>query len=79
MVMELVSTDGRCRDGTGDDFALRQQALDAGVDQALAELVEIENAADENDEGSQVEEQDAPRQAREDGALPKMRRISVKG
>lgn len=57
----------RSRDGTGDDLALRQEAFDTGIDQALAELIEIENAADQNDEGGQIEEQDAPRQARKDG------------
>ena len=56
---QLLRIDGdgigvdRCRggNGTGDDFALGQQALDARVDQALPELVEVENAADKNDKG----------------------------
>jgi hypothetical protein len=50
----------RRRHRRGDDLALGQQALDLGVDQALAELVEIENAADENDKRHKIEKQDLP-------------------
>ena len=45
-----------------------RQALDAGVDQALAELVEVEEADEEGDEAGEVEHDDAARQAR-GGAL----------
>ena len=51
-------------DGAGDDVGLHQQALRAGVDQAGAELRQVENAGDERDQAGEVEEQDAPRQAR---------------
>ena len=62
-----IGLDGRRRrDSAGDDLALRHQALDARVDQPVAESVEIEDADDENGQRRQVEEQDAPRQARED-------------
>jgi hypothetical protein len=57
----------RSRDGAGDDFALRQQAFHAGVDEAFAELVEIHDPADEDDERDEVEEDDAPRETRKDG------------
>ncbi len=59
----------RCggRNRAGDDLALRQQAFGAGVDQAFAKLVEIEDAADEHHQRDQVEKQDASRQARKHG------------
>ena len=42
---QRIRFDGRRGgDGAGDDLALRHQALDARVDQPLAELVEIEDA-----------------------------------
>ena len=45
-----IGLDGRRGgDGAGDDLALRHQALDARVDQAVAELVEIEDADDQHD------------------------------
>ncbi len=53
-------------DRAGDDLALRHQAFDARLDQPVAELVEIEDADDQHAERGEVEEQDAPRQARED-------------
>ena len=56
----------RSRNRAGDDFALRQQAFDAGIDQPLAKLVEIDDAADKDDERDEIEEQDAARQARKD-------------
>jgi len=49
----------RARHGGGDDLCLRRQALYARVDEALAELVEVENARHEHDEAEQVEQHDA--------------------
>ena len=49
-----------CRDRAGDDFALRQQALHARVDQSRAELREVEHAGDECDQSGKIEEDDAP-------------------
>jgi hypothetical protein len=52
---DRVGLDRRRRgDRAGDDLALRQQAFDAGVDQPFAELVEIENAGDEDDEPARL-------------------------
>ena len=56
----------RSGDRAGDDLALRHQAFDAGLDQPVAELVEIEDADDQHAERGEVEEQDAPGQAGED-------------
>ena len=53
-------------DRAGDDLALRHQALDAGLDQPVAELVEVEDADDQHAERGKVEEEDAPRQAGKD-------------
>ena len=71
-LQQLVGIDGdrvgldrrRGGDGAGDDLALGQQALDAGLDQALAELVEVEEADEQGDEAGEVEDDDAARQAR---------------
>ena len=64
--LHLVGVDaGRGGDGAGDDLALRQQALHLGIDQAGAELVEIEDARDQDGEPDQIEHDDAPRQAGE--------------
>ena len=52
-------------DGAGDDLALHHEALDPGVDQAGAELRQVEDAEDEGDEARDVERDDAPRQAGE--------------
>ena len=41
---------GRGGDRAGDDFALHQQALHARVDQAGAELRQIENADDQREQ-----------------------------
>ena len=41
MVIELVSTEADAATRAGDDFALGQEAFHTGVDQPLAELVEI--------------------------------------
>ena len=54
----------RGRDGGGDDLALRLQALHAGVDQPLAELVDVEEGEGERHEPADVEEHDAPCQRR---------------
>ena len=56
----------RRRDRAGDDLALRHQAFDAGVDQPVAERVEIEDAGDQHGQPGEVEEEDAPRQAGKD-------------
>src|SRR5205814_9292488 len=53
------------RDGAGDDAALDQEALGARVDQAGAELRKIKDADDEREQSGDVEEYDAPREARE--------------
>ena len=53
MLIESVSTVAEAAIGAGDDLALRHQAFDAGIDQAVAELVEVEDAADEDDERRQ--------------------------
>ena len=50
------------RYGGGDDLALGFQALDAGVDQALAELVDVEEAHREGNEAAEVQENDATRE-----------------
>ena len=56
---------GGGRDGAGDDLALHQQALHARVDQAGAELREIQHADDQRDEAGEVEEDDAAGEAGE--------------
>ena len=70
-----VGIDGRRgRDRRGDDLALHQQALDARIDQAGAELREIENADDQRQQAGDVEEDDAPGEARKalaDEELPR--------
>ena len=64
--LHLVGVDaGRSGDGAGDDLALGEQALDLGVDQPCAELVQIENARNEDREPDQVQHDDAPCQAGE--------------
>ena len=63
----------RRRDGAGDDLALHQQVLYARIDQAGAELRQVENADDEREQAGEVEEDDAPgeaRKARADEELP---------
>jgi len=48
---------GRCRNSPGDNLALvSERLLNASVDQSFAELVEVENPADEDHKGCQVEE-----------------------
>jgi hypothetical protein len=65
---------GRGGDGAGDDLALGQQALHARIDQAGAELVEVEDADHENDEAGEIEDDDAPGQARKNGTSMNRRR-----
>ena len=50
----------RSRDRTSNDASLDEQALDAGVDQPLTELVEIKNARQQNRQRGQIEKDDAP-------------------
>ena len=61
-------------DGAGDYLSLGEQTRHACVDEAGAELVEEENAADENDEREEIEDDDAPRQAGEDVESDEARR-----
>ena len=64
---ESVGVDrGRCGDRSGDDLALGAQTGDARVDQAGAELVEEQDAGDENDQRGEIENDDAAREAGED-------------
>ncbi len=64
-----IDGDGVCihrgggRDGAGDDLALRQKAFHPRIDQPLTELVEVENATDQNDRRGHIEEEDAAREA----------------
>ncbi|MGY3371250.1 hypothetical protein ACVWZL_008375 [Bradyrhizobium sp. GM2.4] len=53
------------RDRAGDDLRLHQQALRARVDQAGAELRQIEDARHQRDQAGEVERDDAAGQARE--------------
>src|SRR5262249_785844 len=72
-IEQLVDVDGRRvgLDGGGgcdrdrNDLGLHQQALRAGLDQAGAELREIEDAGHQRDQARQVERDDAPGEARE--------------
>ena len=52
----------------GDDFALHQQALDARVDQAGAELGKIENSDHQREQAGDVKKDDAPAQTRKGDA-----------
>jgi hypothetical protein len=62
---DRLGVGGRLRgDGRGDDLPLHRQALQARVDEAGAELVQIEDAADECDQRRQIEDDYAPRYAR---------------
>jgi hypothetical protein len=49
-------------DGAGNDLALHQEALNARVDQAGAELRQIEDTNDEGDQARDVEGDDAARE-----------------
>src|SRR5207248_286473 len=51
--------------GTRNDLALHEQALDARVDEAGAELREVKNSNDQREEPGYVEKDDPARQARE--------------
>jgi hypothetical protein len=55
---------------------LHQQALNPGVDQAGAELRQIENADDQREQADDVERDDAPRQAGETQDKEKMPRTA---
>lgn len=59
---------GRGGDRPRDDLALDGEALDPGLDQALAELVQVEEPDEQRDQPDEVEDDDAARQARR-GAL----------
>ena len=56
---------GGGRNRAGDDLALHHEALHPRVDQAGAELRQIENADDEREQARDVERDDAAREARE--------------
>jgi len=47
---------GRCRDRFRDNFGIHQKTLRARLDQAGAELREIENARDQRDEAGEMSE-----------------------
>jgi hypothetical protein len=55
---------GALGDRLGDDLAGSEQAGDAGLGQPCAELIEIENAGDQDQKRGQIEDDDSPRQAR---------------
>ncbi len=64
--LHLVGVDaGGIGQRARDDLALRQQALHFGVDQSGAELIEIENAGNKDQEADQIEDDDPPGQAGE--------------
>src|SRR5262249_5899769 len=54
---------GGCRDRACDNFALRQQTLNASVDQARAELRKVQHAGDQRDQPGKIEKDDAPGEA----------------
>ena len=61
-----VGLDGRGgRDRAGDDLGLHQQALRPRVDQAGAELREVENARHQRDQAGEIQRNDAAGEARE--------------
>src|SRR5581483_2532479 len=49
---------GRGGNGGGDDLALRLQALDARIDEAGTELVDVKESEEERGEPAQVEDED---------------------
>ena len=59
MVIALVADGRGSGDRGGDDLALHLQALHPRVDEAFAELVEIEEAEQQRDEAAEVEHDDA--------------------
>ena len=65
MVIVLVLTVRGGGDRASDDFCLDHQALDAGVDQPVAELRQVENAGDQRDQAGEIERDDAAGQAGE--------------
>ena len=56
MVIDVGFDGRRGGDGAGDDLALHQQALHARVDQAGAELREIEDADEQREQAGEIEE-----------------------
>src|SRR4029078_10509093 len=63
---ERIGFDCRRRsDRAGNNFALRKQALHARINQAGAELREVQHAGNEGDQAGKVEEDDAAGEARE--------------
>ena len=62
--MASVSAVAWLGDGDGDEVALHDQALHPGVDQAGAELGEIEDAEHEGEQAGDIEKHDAPGEAR---------------
>jgi len=65
MVIGIGFDGGGCSDSAGNDLGLHQQALRARVDQAGAELREIENARHQRDEAREIERDDTAGEARE--------------
>ena len=62
---DLAGVDaGRGGHGGGHDMGLGHERLDARVDEAFARLVEVENAANQNDQTGQIDENDARQQGR---------------
>ena len=53
---------GRCSNRSGNDFALREQALHAGVNQPRAKLREIEDTRNQRNQSREIEEDDAARE-----------------
>ena len=49
----------RRRDRCGDDLALGFEALDAGIDEALAKLIDVEESDRQRDEAAEIQEDDA--------------------
>src|SRR5262249_32275356 len=56
---------GRGRDRACDDLGLHQQALRAGIDQAGAELRQVENARNQREQASDIQRNNTAREARE--------------
>ena len=65
MVGAVVVGGGGGGDGAGDDLALHHKALHPRVDQAGAELRQVEDADDQREQARDVERDDAPGEAGE--------------
>ena len=63
-------------DGAGDHLALAAQRLEIGVDQAVAVRSDIQKAADRDQQGDDVDREDAPRERGNDAA-DRLRRFLV--